>query len=179
MGIISHLADNTRRDHVKILKRVLREARRSGYTLNINEDELRNPPAQKKKVVWLSLQELGSLENVETLSLMEKKALDCWLFRAYTGLRHNEMNQVDIKKVLDGFIDINDTKKRSTKSIEVPPPAVRILERNKGKLPLLSQQSENVLIKRLAERAKLKRIVYTSCVVEKNTRKENSSFIKP
>lgn len=35
---------------------------------------------------------------------------------AYTGLRHNEMNQVDSKKILDGFIDINDTKKRSTKA---------------------------------------------------------------
>jgi|GEM_PF-3086705 len=167
MGIISHLANNTQRDHVKILKRVLREARRSGHSLNINEDELRNPPAQKKKVVWLNLQELKKLEKVETLSIMEKKAIDCWLFRAYTGLRHNEMNQIDIKKLLEGFIDINDTKKRSVKSIEVPQPAINILKRNNGKLPVLSQQSENVLIKRLSKRANLNRIVYTSLVMEK------------
>jgi hypothetical protein len=41
------------------------EARRSGHSLNINQDELRNPPAPKKKVVWLNLQELGELEKVE------------------------------------------------------------------------------------------------------------------
>ncbi|WP_162344138.1 hypothetical protein [Cyclobacterium salsum] len=34
----------------------------------------------------------------------------------------------------------------------------------------MSQQSENVLIKRLAKRAELNRIVYTSCVVEKKYR---------
>ncbi|MEX2566164.1 MAG: tyrosine-type recombinase/integrase [Cyclobacteriaceae bacterium] len=149
---------------------MLREARRSGHSLNINEDELRNPPAQKKKVVWLNRQELRDLEKVEVLTIQEQKALDCWLFRAYSGLRHNEMNQVDIKKILDGFIDINDTKKRSVKSIEVPQPAVNILESNNGRLPHLSQQSENVLIKRLAKRAELNRIVYTSCVVDKKYR---------
>jgi CHAD domain-containing protein len=107
---------------------------------------------------------------VETFSIKEKNAIDCWLFRAYTGLRHNEMNQVDIKKILDDFIEINDTKKRSTKNIGLPPRAINILERNNGKLPLSSQQSENVLIKRLAKGAEIDRIVYTSCVVEKKFR---------
>src|SRR5690606_32925565 len=78
LAVISHLSDNTVRDHVKILKRVLREARRSNHDLFINEDELQNPPAQKKKVVWLYLEELKRLEALDDLTTMERKAHDCW-----------------------------------------------------------------------------------------------------
>src|SRR5699024_5647122 len=90
MKVIAHLSDNTRRDHVKILKRVLKEARRSNHTLVTNEDELRNPPAKKKSVVWLNLEELKRLKALNDLPDKERKALDCWLFRAYTGIRHND-----------------------------------------------------------------------------------------
>ena len=47
---------------------------------------------------------------------------------------------------------------------------VDILERKKRKFCSISQQSENVLIKKLAKRAELNRIVYISCVVEKKSR---------
>lgn len=168
MNKIIHLSDNTRRDHVKILKRVLREARRNGYdNFKLNEDELRNPPAKKKEVVWLELNELRELAKVKPATITEQKVLNCWLFRAYTGLRHTEMNQVDIKKIKDSFITIYDTKKKKEKEIEVPDLALKILKRNKGKLPIVPQQKENELIKKIARSGKLKRLVYTSLVKKK------------
>lgn len=76
--------------------------------------------ASKKEPVWLTLDEVSCIENLE-VSRGLQATKDAFLFSCYTGLRVKDLNKADIKKVKDGWLKVvpEKTDKHGT-VVELP-----------------------------------------------------------
>lgn len=112
----------------------------------------------KKEVVFLSVDELKSLEGYEFSQNRLKQVKDMFVFCCYTGLAYAEMKALEDKHItigFDGFKWINMERKKTGRVISIPllPKALEVLKLYENKdtlLPVISNQRFNSYLKEIA-----------------------------
>lgn len=110
----------------------------------------------KKEIVFLTTEELKTLENSDFKMERLNQIKDCFVFCCYTGLAFKEManlSQENIVKGIDGldWIKINRQKTNSVVSIPLLPKAKVILDKYNSILPVVSNQRFNGYLKEIAD----------------------------
>ncbi|MFP7657610.1 site-specific integrase [Chryseobacterium proteolyticum] len=116
----------------------------------------------KKEVVYLTTEELESLEKYQFSQFRLQQVADMFIFCCYTGLAYNEMSNLEAKHIVKGF-DGNDwikmIREKTQKEISIPllSKSANIIEKyqeigNEIKiLPKISNQKFNSYLKEIAE----------------------------
>ena len=113
----------------------------------------------KKQVIFLSIEELKTIENYTFASSRLEKVKDMFIFCCYTGLAFSEMSNLEPKHIevgFDGLEWIKMTRKKTDKEIAIPilSKAKEIIEKyrtTEGLLPKISNQRFNAYLKEIAE----------------------------
>jgi integrase len=113
----------------------------------------------KKQVIFLSKEELETLEKHNFASERLQQVADMFIFCCYTGLAYTEMSNLkesDIQKGFDTNKWIHIHRQKTNKSYEVPllSKASNILDKYKSEneiLPIVSNQRFNSYLKEIAE----------------------------
>lgn len=143
------------------LKRVVRIAVESN---KINKFPFagHKPKPTKTHVIYLTPEELESLEKFQFSQRRLQEVADMFIFCCYTGLAYNEMAHLERKNIIKGF-DGNEwiymQRQKTEKPISVPllPKSKQIIEKyHKANdsillLPVISNQKFNSYLKEIAE----------------------------
>ncbi len=113
----------------------------------------------KKQVVFLTLEELKSIEEHRFASTRLQQVADMFVFCCYTGLGFTEMSNLEQKHIITGFDKkkwISIFRQKTNRKYEIPllKKAELILKKYHGKervLPKISNQRFNAYIKEIAE----------------------------
>lgn len=116
---------------------------------------------------FLSPSELEAVKamNIDDSSVM--KARDVFLFQCYTGLAYTDLANTDFKGIepKDGKYILNARRQKTGTPyyIVLLSPAVQILERYRFRLPIISNQKYNMLLKAVAAHSGLKFNLTSHC----------------
>lgn len=115
----------------------------------------------KKQVVYLTTEELLSLEQYAFSQIRLEQVKDMFVFCCYTGLAYNEMAKLETKHIIIGFDKykwIQMTRDKTNKLISVPllQKSTTIIEKYQNQettylLPRISNQKFNSYLKEIAE----------------------------
>ena len=113
----------------------------------------------KKQVVFLTLEELKSIEEHKFASARLQQVADMFIFCCYTGLAYKEMATLKTKDLVLGFDGkkwINIYRQKTSRKYEIPilRKAELILHKYEGEeklLPQISNQRFNAYLKEIAE----------------------------
>lgn len=116
---------------------------------------------------YLKEEEIRMIEelNVEDYSVM--RARDLFLFQCYTGLAYSDMIRINFEQIKpeNGKYIIHKDRKKTGVSFHIVllAPALRILERYRFKLPIISIQKYNIALKTVAAHAGLRFNLTSHC----------------
>jgi len=116
----------------------------------------------KKEVIYLTTEELESLEKHQFSQFRLQQVADMFIFCCYTGLAYNEMSNLEVKHIVKGFDGnywIKMIREKTQKEISIPllSKSANIIEKyqktgNKVRiLPGISNQKFNSYLKEIAE----------------------------
>lgn len=113
----------------------------------------------KKQVVFLTLEELKTIEEYKFASTRLQQVADMFIFCCYTGLGFTEMSNLEQKHIITGFDKkkwISIFRQKTNRKYEIPllNKAELILKKYQGQerlLPKISNQRFNAYIKEVAE----------------------------
>ncbi|WP_047246921.1 site-specific integrase [Maribacter thermophilus] len=143
---------------IQRFRKPIKEALGEGY---VDKDPfaLYKPGKVRKEVVFLTVDELKTLETFNIIQPRLQIVRDLFIFCCYTGLAFNEMNSLDNEHIVNGFDGnqwIQMKRKKTNKPISVPllPKAKDILEKylatTSSLLPRMSNQKINSYLKEIA-----------------------------
>jgi len=141
------------------LKKVVKQSVINGY-LDKNPFEEHTPKKVYSKIIFLTQEELGKLENHKFQSESLNRVKDCYIFCCYTGLAYREMFELrkdDLITKPDGITWIYQKREKTERNFSVPlilPKALEITSKYSSEseflLPRISNQSFNRLLKEIA-----------------------------
>jgi integrase len=114
------------------------------------------PKRVKKELVFLTVDELKTLEQHTFSQLRLQQVKDMFIFCCYTGLAYQEMADLEKKHIVIGFdgntwIKMTRKKTQGVLSIPLLPLAEKILQQYDYKLPIISNQKFNSYLKEIAD----------------------------
>ena len=140
---------------IRRVRTVVKLALSEGY---INNDPFvqYKPKRVVKKIVYLTTEELKSLEEYSFIQQRLQQVKDLFIFCCYTGLAYQEMSTFtdgNLKKGFDGNLWIEMYRQKTKKTISVPllPKAKAILDKYDNSLPTISNQKFNSYLKEIAD----------------------------
>jgi integrase/recombinase XerD len=144
---------------IQRLRAPIKQAISEGY-LDRDPFVLHKSKTVRKSVIFLTAEELKTLEN----AVLQQKRLviiqDLFIFCCYTGLAYNEMSHFEKQNIQIGFDGINWIKMKREKtqrliSIPILPKAQEIIQKyeteNNRIFPSISNQKFNSYLKEIAE----------------------------
>ncbi len=144
---------------IQRFKRLIKEAM-AEQILHHNPFLLYKPKRVFKQVVFLSPEELKSLENHEFVQPRLQQVKDWFVFSCYTGLAYNELSRLSKKHIVKGFdgeLWIEMIREKTQKNISVPllPKAKELIDKyvndNSEKVfDVCSNQRYNSYLKEIA-----------------------------
>lgn len=114
----------------------------------------------KKEVIYLTTEELASMEKYQFSQPRLQQVADMFIFCCYTGLAYNEMTHLQSKHIVKGFDGNNWIKmkrKKTQKEISIPllSQSANIIEKYINNsiysLPVISNQKFNSYLKEIAD----------------------------
>lgn len=113
----------------------------------------------KKRIVFLTNEELKKIEEYEFASSRLQQVADMFIFCCYTGLAFTEMNNLRKRNIITGFDDekwIKVVRQKTDKEINIPilSKALEVLDKYKDDenlLPIISNQKFNSYLKEIAD----------------------------
>ncbi|MDR6299896.1 site-specific integrase [Mesonia maritima] len=154
--------DNKQITANKVLQRFKSVIRNAVGENHLDKDPFYNHKAKrvKKKVVYLTRDELNKLENKSISQERLSNTRDCFVFCCYTGLAYKEMANLKTQHITKGFDNmlwIQMTREKTDKLISIPvlPKALEIIKKyedrnDKCVLPVVSNQRFNSYLKEIA-----------------------------
>lgn len=110
---------------------------------------------------YLTLEELQAIEKAKMPTASLERVRDLFVFQSYTCLSYTDLAAFDAKMVKDGVY----TGKRGKTGVEYSflllPPAKKVLEKYKGRLPIISNVKYNEYLKLVAQAAKIDKPIST------------------
>lgn len=152
---LSNLQQSTTNKELKILKRILQYAV-DDKLLSVNPFNLKIRDI-KKPINALSVTEIEKIENVVTNNEKLSKIRDCFIFQCYTGLAFIDLKTLTKDNIQGDVIIKSRQKTKVTSVIPLLPITKKILEKYEYKLPVISNQKYNVMLKALGELCGIKK----------------------
>ena len=117
---------------------------------------LYKPKRVVKNIVYLTTEELKSLEEYSFNQVRLQLVKDLFIFCCYTGLAYQEMSSLKPNHIVIGFdgnewIEMYRLKTKSNISVPLLPKAKAILVKYNNQLPSISNQKFNSYLKEIAE----------------------------
>jgi integrase len=137
---------------LKGIKFLIKKAKERGYVVPADLSSIKHKPKGNFKV-YLTEDELQKFVNVETNNDSEWIAKTRFLFQCFSALRDSDLSAIGPANFKENILSFQIRKQRKTHSIPLAGKAIEILKRNGFKLPPISQQKENKILKILAKRA--------------------------
>ena len=110
---------------------------------------------------YLTLEELQAIEKAKMPTASLERVRDLFVFQSYTCLSYTDLASFDAKMVKDSVY----TGKRGKTGVEYTflllPPAKKVLEKYKGRLPIISNVKYNEYLKLVAQAAKIDKPIST------------------
>lgn len=157
------MRNSTIEKQVKFFRWFLLWATKKGYNRNNTFESFKpNLKAAKKKVIFLSWEELTQLREYEIPEAKNylDRVRDVFLFQCYTGLRYSDVYNLKRSDIKGNQIEITTIKTADSLIIELNAYSLEILEKykdfhfeNNKVLPVISNQKMNDYLKELAELA--------------------------
>lgn len=146
---------------VKILKSVMSEAKEDGlHSFTAHEGRYFVKPSYESDTIYLSVQHLEKISNVELERDHLKKARDIFLVGCWTGLRFSDFSELKIDDIDGNYIRVLTEKTKERVTIPCHPIIKEVLGRNGGHFPgKISSQQLNEYIKEVGEKAGLTKVV--------------------
>lgn len=144
------------------LKKVVKEAIAQNV-IDFNPFLLHKPKHVSIKVIYLTPEELKTVEEYPFIQKRLEEVRDMFVFCCYTGLAYNEMAHLEKKHIVKGFDGkfwIKMTRQKTKKEISVPilPKTANIIDKyslynteNNLLLPVISNQRFNSYLKEIAD----------------------------
>lgn len=146
---------------IQRVRKIVKLAIAEGY-LNQDPFIMYKPKRYERKIMFLTLQELKTLEQYSFAQKRLEQVRDMFVFCCYTGLAYAEMSNLSnehIKKGFDGnlWIEMYRQKTKSRVSVPLLPKAIGVIEKynskdskSKSLLPIISNQKFNSYLKEIA-----------------------------
>ena len=152
------LSNNTIRKNIQYIKTFLRYAVQRGYTENTKFENYKNIKQHDTDNFSLTIEELKRLKEVKLTERYEKTR-DLFLFQVYTGQRYSDIKKFDIEDVKNDTWYLTQTKTKKTIEIPLSEPAIEILNKYAGNLPLKAMQKVNNDLKVIGELAQIDDVI--------------------
>lgn len=146
-------------------------------TYNDAFKKFKKPDRVITQEVALTLDQIKTIFEFETKSKSLEKVRDVFVFQCLTGLRYGELSLVNKRNVRGGVLLIKEDKDVTKDAREIPLFEITqfILKKYDYKLPLISNQKQNDLIKNVFEAAEFDwDVEYT-----RNKNKQKEIIVKP
>ncbi len=102
---------------------------------------------------YLSMDEVVKLRDTEIDNPSLERVRDCFLFQCYTGLSYADLAKFDFSSTIieEGKVCIRDVRVKTDTDyyVVLMKPAVEILKKYEYKLPIISNQNYNIMLKPL------------------------------
>jgi site-specific recombinase XerD len=146
------LNNNSIKKHIDVLKAVLRNAKREGYTINTDFESYSTAKLKTKTdEIALTIGELKAIKSFKTNEVHLARVKDAFLLMCLTGLRVSDIRSVTRESISGGVLTVRTRKNKGLVSIPLTKDAVEILERNNYSLELYSDRALNLYIKQLCQ----------------------------
>lgn len=152
---LSNLQQSTTNKELKILKRILQYAV-DEKLLSVNPFNLKIRDI-KKPINALSVTEIEKIENVEINNNKLEKIRDCFLFQCYSGFAYIDLKTLTKDNIQGDVIIKSRQKTKVTSIVPLLPITKNILEKYDYKLPVISNQKYNTMLKALGELCEIKK----------------------
>jgi integrase len=146
-----HLSNATIKEHIKMIRKVLREAEAMGVPVPKDAYHFTHK-VQTQQPMYLSWPEVQAMQWVDLEDTAQAIIRDTFIFRCFTGIRWGDMPNIQATDHYK-YCNIQIAKQKKPHRIALPPVAAGILQKYGGVLPVYAQQTENEYIKRVAEAA--------------------------
>lgn len=110
---------------------------------------------------YLTLEELQAIEKAKMPTASLERVRDLFVFQSYTCLSYTDLASFDAKMVKDGVYTGYRGKTGIEYSFLLLPPAKKVLEKYKGRLPIISNVKYNEYLKLVAQAAKIDKPIST------------------
>lgn len=148
-------------DYHKILKSYIYAAVRSEIIDHNPYSGLHFDRGQSSTRKYLTDEELSAIKNADITLPRFDRVRDLFLFQCFTGLSYAELSSLDYSKITKRgekyVIHSNRQKTGEPFYIVLLSPALRILQKYSFKLPVISNQKYNILLKAVAAMAGLEK----------------------
>ena len=128
--------------------------------LNINKGDSSNGLEK-----YLTIEEFDKIKNFRTDNRRLEKIRDLFIFQTYTCLSYSDLRDFDVNNIKDikGTKVYVGDRKKTGKDFTIPllKPALYILDKYNGRLPLLSNPRYNSYLKELAQKVGISKPVST------------------
>lgn len=151
----------------RIMKTYVNIAITEGYIKENPYEGVKIKRGESAKITFLDTEELEAVKaiNVESKGVMH--ARDLFLFQCFTGLSYVDMALYNFEKMekKNGEYVIHKARQKTGVEYHVVllPPAVEILERYAFRLPVMTNQKYNVLLKMVAAHAGITKNLTSHC----------------
>lgn len=157
----SECGDGGTLKRIAFISVILKEAIRQGI---IDRDPFliyRKPPKKNPPKVWLTMEELGSIEKVarENGSEVVRKTAWWFLFACYTGLRYSDVAAFTPAMVQSGRLILYTQKTGEVVSIKLTGKIKELMGKIKKQGKVYSNQKINQYLKSVAHLAKVKKLL--------------------
>lgn len=150
------LNPNTRGNHVKRIKTVMREAYDEGLHDNNDFKKFRKEQ-ERVQNIYLTDDEIAAIEDLSLVGL-KAKVRDIFIVACHTALRFSDCIRLRPEDVRDGVIYQKQLKTNEDVVIPCHPKVMEVLMRYDG-MPKVSQQKVNSIIKDVCREAGIKDII--------------------
>lgn len=151
------IEQTTLHNYHKRIKVYVNEAIRAGLLDTSPYDKFKDVRGKSKDRVALTDDELARIRGLELHDPGMERTRDVFVFCCYTGLSYADLNNLtdDMFVERDGRLYISADRQKTHTHYYTPvlPPAMHVLQKYGGKLPVYSQQSYNRLLKLIAHLA--------------------------
>tara|TARA_R110002111_G_scaffold182247_3_gene247756 strand:- start:918 stop:1922 length:1005 start_codon:yes stop_codon:yes gene_type:complete len=168
---------NTFARNIGLFKTFMFWALKEKYTYKDAFKDFKKPERVVTQEVALTLDQVKTIFEFETKSLSLEKVRDIFIFQCLTGLRYGELHLINDRTVRNGMLLIKEDKDVTKDSREIPLFDITnyILKKYNNRLPLITNQKQNELIKKVFKDAKFTfEVEYT-----RNKNKHKEILIKP
>ena len=157
------LAPNTIGKQITNIKVFMREALEDGLTTNnVFSHRKFKSISSKSDTVYLSLPEIKELQSLDlSKDPRYDRVRDVFVVGCFTGLRFSDLIKISPHNIVDGMIEVNQTKTGSAVVIPLVKDVIDILNKYNNKLPKISNQKYNEYLYDVCEKCELLKTVIT------------------
>jgi Phage integrase SAM-like domain/Phage integrase family/Arm DNA-binding domain len=170
------LSSNSVGKNIQVIKLIMNEAVELGLCKNIAYKSKRFLTIREKSdSIYLEKRELQEMEELDLSGHPKlENVRDLFLIGCYTGLRYSDYSTIKPEYIKNGYLEITQAKTGSPVIIPLHDVILKILEKNKGRLPKpISIQKNNEYLKEIGQKIPLLKAAFVKSMTKEGIKKKS------